>query len=236
MLIGGTLISSLEYHGNMSLVVFMAKCPLRCKYCHNEELLDGGNETTFDEIKVDIDKAVDFIDAIVISGGEPLVQIEEIADILRYAKSLDLKTKLDTSGVIPDNLKKLLDENLLDAISLDIKAPFYKYKKIVGSNVGSNVEKAMNLINEYEDVLLEARTTFVPKLLNKKDIKLIANEIEADIYTIQQFRNQKVLDPELEEYENPNPLELKKLAEELPIYFNGSIRVKTAEFGIEEIE
>lgn len=30
MYVGGTVISSVEFHGNMSLVIFMSKCPLAC--------------------------------------------------------------------------------------------------------------------------------------------------------------------------------------------------------------
>ena len=39
MYVGGSVISSVEFHGNMSLVLFMSGCPLTCRYCHNVELL-----------------------------------------------------------------------------------------------------------------------------------------------------------------------------------------------------
>ena len=51
MYVGGTLISSIEFHGNMSLVIFMSKCPLACRYCHNVELLEDDTEKTFEEMK-----------------------------------------------------------------------------------------------------------------------------------------------------------------------------------------
>ena len=76
MYVGGTLISSVEFHGNMSLVIFMSKCPLACRYCHNVELLEDDTQKTFEEIKSEIDNASDFIDAVVISGGEPLMQLD----------------------------------------------------------------------------------------------------------------------------------------------------------------
>lgn len=235
MLIGGTVISTVEFHKNMSLVIFLAKCPLKCKYCHNGELLDGGEETSWLDIKKTIDSSADFIDAVDLSGGEPLVQINAAIQILEYARSLGLKTKIDTSGIYPDKLKKLLDLNLVDYVAMDIKAPFSKYKKIVGSNVGSKVRKSMNLVREYDNVTLEARTTFVPTLLSKKDIKNLVDDIDADIYTIQQFRNRNVLDKSLEDVESPNPAELKKLAESIKPYFDGIIKIKTAEFGEQEV-
>ena len=74
MYVGGTVISSVEFHGNMSLVIFMSKCPLACRYCHNVELLDDNTQLSFEEIKKEIDDVFDFIDAVVISEGNRLVQ------------------------------------------------------------------------------------------------------------------------------------------------------------------
>ena len=225
MYVGGTVISSVEFHGNMSLVIFMSKCPLACRYCHNVELLEDTTEKSFEEIKQEIDSSADFLDAIVISGGEPLVQTEAVIEILTYVRQIGLKTKLDTSGIYPDKLKEILDLDLLDFISLDVKTTFSKYRKITGANVGFQVKKSMELINE-AGVRLEARTTYVPTLHTKKDIINLADEIDAEIYTIQQFRNKNVLDPALEEVEVPNPHDLAKLAEEVKPYFDGIVKVR----------
>lgn len=230
MYIGGTVISSVEFHGNMSLVIFMSKCPLACRYCHNVELLEDNTEWSFDKIKEEIDFSADFLDAVVISGGEPLLQVDAVIEILTYVRQIGLKTKLDTSGIYPDNLKKILDLDLLDYVSLDVKTTFPKYKKITGANVGFNVKKSMNLINE-SGVHLEIRTTYVPTLHTKKDIYHLVDEIQADVYTIQQFRNKNVLDPNLEKVRVPNPHDLENLAREIKPYFDGIVKIKSAEFG-----
>lgn len=230
MYVGGTVISSVEFHGNMSLVIFMSKCPLACRYCHNVELLEDNTEKSLDEIKSEIDSNADFLDAIVISGGEPLVQTDEVISILEYVREIGLKTKLDTSGIYPDKLKKILDLNLLDYVSLDVKTTFSKYRKITGANVGFEVKKSMDYIND-AGVHLEIRTTYVPTLHTKKDIINLVDEIKADVYTIQQFRNKNVLDPALEKVEVPNPHDLAKIAEEVKPYFNGTVKVKSGEFG-----
>ncbi|MBQ2665788.1 anaerobic ribonucleoside-triphosphate reductase activating protein [Methanobrevibacter sp.] len=230
MYVGGSVISSVEFHGNMSLVFFMSKCPLACRYCHNVELLEDNTEKSFEEIKQEIDSSADFLDAIVISGGEPLVQTDAVIEILTYVRQIGLKTKLDTSGIYPDNLKRILDLDLLDYVSLDVKTTFSKYRKITGANVGFQVKKSMELINE-SGVHLEIRTTYVPTLHTKKDIMNLVDEIEADVYTIQQFRNKNVLDPALEKVEVPNPHDLADLASEIKPYFNGIVKVKSGEFG-----
>lgn len=236
MYVGGTLISSVEFHGNMSLVIFMSKCPLACRYCHNVELLEDDTQKTFEEIKSEIDNASDFIDAVVISGGEPLMQLDALIDIFTYVKSINLKTKLDTSGIYPEKIEKLLELELLDFVSLDVKAPFEKYRKVTGANVGSQVKKSMKLLNNDSNVRLELRTTYVPTLHTKKDIHNLVNDIEGDIYTIQQFRNKNVLDPALEKVDVPNPHDLVKLARDIKPLFDGVVKVKTGEFGEQVIE
>ena len=158
------------------------------------------------------------------------MQTDAVIDILSYVRQIGLKTKLDTSGIYPDNLKRILDLDLLDFISLDVKTTFSKYRKITGANVGFNVKKSMELINK-AGVHLEIRTTYVPTLHTKKDIFNLVDEIDADIYTIQQFRNKNVLDPALEKVEVPNPHDLVKLAEEIKPYFDGIVKVKSGEFG-----
>lgn len=235
MYLGGTLISSVEFHGNMSLVLFMSKCPLACRYCHNVELIEDNTEKSFDEVKSEIDNACDFIDAVVVSGGEPLMQLDALIEIFEYVKSINLKTKLDTSGIYPDKIEKLLELELLDFVSLDVKAPFDKYGHITGANIGLQVKKSMQLLNNDSNVNLELRTTYVPTLHTKEDICNIVNNAEGDIYTIQQFRNKNVLDPKLEKVEVPNPLELREIAEFIKPYFNGVVKLKTAEFGEEII-
>ncbi|WP_066971770.1 anaerobic ribonucleoside-triphosphate reductase activating protein [Methanobrevibacter filiformis] len=232
MKIGGTLISSIEFSGYMSLVIFLAGCPLRCLYCHNHELIKGGEEATLEGAFKLIDDSKDFIDGIVISGGEPLVQVEDLKSILAYAKSLKLKTKLDTSGYDPERLKKVID--LVDYVSLDIKAPYAKYKEITRLNIGDNVKKSIEIVNNAKNTYLECRTTFVPTLITVEDIKEIASKLKCDKYTIQQFRNKNVLDRSLEHVESPNPADLKEIAKEIKTNFK-EVSVKTAEFGEEKI-
>ena len=192
--------------------------------------MEDTTQKSFNDVKSEIDNAADFIDAVVISGGEPLMQLDALIDLFAYIKSINLKTKLDTSGIYPEKVEKLLELELLDFVSLDIKAPFEKYRKITGANVGSQVKKSMKLLND-SNVCLELRTTYVPTLHTKKDIKNLVSDVEGDIYTIQQFRNKNVWDPDLEKVDVPNPHDLVKLAQDIKPLFDGIVKVKTGEFG-----
>ena len=236
MYIGGTVISSVEFHGNMSLVIFMSKCPLACRYCHNVELLEDNTQWTLDKVTSEIDSAADFLDAIVVSGGEPLVQTDAVIDIFKYVREIGLKTKLDTSGVYPDRLQKILDLGLVDYVAMDIKAPFDKYEEVIKADIGQNVKESMEIVNRYDDITLECRTTYCPKLLTEEDLFTIVDEVECDLYTIQQFRNRCVLDESLAEAEEPNPHDMEDIAKRIKeAYPNQDINVKTAEFGQKSI-
>jgi pyruvate formate lyase activating enzyme len=231
MQLGGTVISSLEYPGKVSLVIFTGGCNLRCPYCHNPEMISGGEEVPREEIEGKIRKERDFIDAVVITGGEPLLQCEEVKKLLEYSKKLGLLTKLDTNGGFPGRLSRVI--KLVDYVALDVKAPFDDYNYIIGSDIGDKVKKSMEVCAN-SPVYLECLTTYVPGLLNEGDMEKIAKSLDCDLYTLQQFRNRTVLDKKLHKTPNPSRDELFKMGKNLkPIFSN--LKVKTAEFGEEMV-
>ncbi len=226
------IISSLEFPEKMSLVIFTGGCNLRCPYCHNPELIDGGKSAELHDILDEIERSMDFIDSVVITGGEPLIQYEDVKKILKYCKKQGLKTKLDTNGCFPDELSEITD--LLDYVALDIKSPFYKYKEITGWDMGDKVRESMEIcINK--GVYLECRTTYVPCLMGIDDIIEIAKNIKADIYTIQQFRDKTVLDEKLYGTPIPSREELKQIGKAVKPFLK-KIKIKTAQFGDEIID
>jgi pyruvate formate lyase activating enzyme len=232
MKIGGTFISSLDYPGRISLVISTGGCPLKCPYCHNPELIDGGDEVSLISIFKKIDDATEFVDSVALTGGEPILQLNAVKKILAYAKSRGLETKLDTNGIYPEKLSEIL--YLVNYVGLDIKAPFDKYSQIIGSDIGKKVKKSMKIISSYPNTFLECRTTYVPGLMTPEDIKQISREIECDVYTLQQFRSRGVLDSSLDKTPSPSPHELKKIAEMIKPILN-KVKIKTAEFGEEII-
>lgn len=233
MNIGGMLISSLEYPGKISLVIFTGGCTLRCPYCHNPELINGGREVNLEEIKQEIHDSINFIDSLVITGGEPLIQFQELKELLIYLKDTDLKVKLDTNGGYPEKLEKLVE--YLDYVALDVKAPSSKYEEITGAPIASKVKKSMKIVLNSPNTFLECRTTYVPGLLDEQDILEIAKDINCDLYTIQQFRNRAVLDEKLKTTPNPSRNELLEIAKVIEP-FTHRLKIKTDEFGDEIIK
>ena len=239
MKIWGITESTIDFNGRVSLVIFMAKCPLLCPYCHNSETFNDTEDMELSEVFEVIDNHADFIDAIVISGGEPLFQLDEVKEIFKYAKSSNLETKLDTCACYPDKLEEILD--LIDYVAMDVKAPFDKYDTIIEirkspkynlleKDLGKNVKKSMDIVNKSENTSLECRTTYVPTLMSHEDIIEIAREVDCDSYVLQQFRNRVVHNPELKNIENPKPSELEEIAKKIKPHLK-SVKIKTAEFG-----
>jgi pyruvate formate lyase activating enzyme len=231
MIIGEIIISSLEYPEKISLVIFTGGCTLRCAYCHNPEMIDGGKAVENAEIFKKIENSMDYIDSVVITGGEPLMQHEDVEEILSFCKKKGLKTKIDTNGCFPQKLERIIE--LLDYVALDIKAPFNKYEKIIGFPIGESVRKSMEACIK-GDVYLECRTTYVPYLLEIEDIIEIAKNIKADMYTLQQFRDKIVLDEKLYGTPVPDRDELIEIAKTIKS-FQKNVKIKTAEFGEEII-
>lgn len=85
-------------------VVFTQGCPLRCMYCHNPDCrtVEGGREVTVAEIMTDILRYRSYLEAsgggVTVTGGEPLMQPEFVAELLRCCQAEGLHTALDTSG------------------------------------------------------------------------------------------------------------------------------------------
>lgn len=233
MIIGGMLISSVEYPGKISLVLFTGGCILRCPYCHNPELISGGEEVDLDEIKLKIQDSLNFIDSLVITGGEPLVQFEDLKELLNYLKDTELKIKLDTNGCYPEKLEEII--HLVDYVALDVKAPANKYEEITGASIWDDVKKSMEIVRKSPNTFLECRTTYVPGLLDKGDIQEIVKDTKCDLYTIQQFRNRVVLDEKLKNTPSPSRDELLEIAREIKSSIP-RVKIKTGEFGEEIIE
>jgi pyruvate formate lyase activating enzyme len=105
-----------------------------------------------------------FVNALVLSGGEPLLQIEACSRIFRLARSLHLATGLETSGCFPGSLETLLAKGLVDKVFLDIKTDLSEllYEKATG-RAGMAVRVAKSLAICFKlGVALDVRCTIFP--------------------------------------------------------------------------
>ncbi len=191
MKIGGLQKTSLlDYPDRISAIVWTVGCNLRCPFCYNTQLVK--EETPIipeEEVLGFLEKRVGKLEAVVITGGEPLLQ-SDLTSFIGRIKKLGYLVKIDTNGTLPDKLEYLLREELVDYVSMDIKAPKHKYELLTGRPVDTTrIDASISIIKELATDY-EFKTTVIPTLLNKEDILEIASWIKgAKRYYIQQFKN-----------------------------------------------
>ena len=229
--------SSLDYPGKMALVLFIPGCDLRCKYCHNPQLLKNEKFAPWEleEVFDAVDENIDFIDAIVISGGEPLLHVDVVKKFIKKAKKENLLIKLDTNGLHPDGVEKVIKS--LDYVAMDIKAPldeYYKISDVYPKNARQLITQSIDVIRQ-NNVFLECRTTYVPTLLTRDDVVNLVSDIDCDMYTLQQFRNRLTFDSSLANVTEPNPEDLLEIVQSLDTQIP-EIHLKSNQFGNQTIK
>ncbi len=125
---GITDMSTIDWYGNVSMVVFWAGCNIRCPYCHNSTLtpLDSGTEVGLDLLDERLRQSmnpVPSLDAVVFTGGEPVLQTDAVIEAAKLVKSYGLKLMLDTNGTLLGDVERILRTGLVDRVALDIKTP-----------------------------------------------------------------------------------------------------------------
>ncbi|MBT6228451.1 MAG: anaerobic ribonucleoside-triphosphate reductase activating protein, partial [Candidatus Scalindua sp.] len=145
--------SLIEWEGNISAIIFLPHCNMRCPYCHATHLVKNPNELEsipLEAVEKRIWKHKDWLDGVVISGGEPTFH-DDLDELITIFKNMGLKVRLDTNGTNPDKIEDLIQRELIDCIAMDIKAPLRdgKYNEVAGVLCGlSDLERSIKLIME----------------------------------------------------------------------------------------
>ena len=121
MNIGGFLKQSfVDFPANISAVIFTNGCNFDCWYCHNKGLLSLNNKPkyNFDEIYQFLESRKNFLDGVVISGGEPTLQkdLEEVIDkIGKYEVKIIVKDGFGNESFETINFE-IVDENIFGCV------------------------------------------------------------------------------------------------------------------------
>jgi pyruvate formate lyase activating enzyme len=112
----------IDWPGRIAAIVFLPACNLRCAYCHAGDLLEPASDEVipWPQVRRYLDGKRAWIDGVVICGGEPTLHAT-LANLCREIRALGLAVKLDTNGTRPDVLQRLIDQRLIDAVSMDLK-------------------------------------------------------------------------------------------------------------------
>lgn len=115
-------------------VIWTQGCIHNCPFCQNPSThaMDGGFLVDIDKIKEDISKICGQ-DGITFSGGDPMMQPKECAEIAKYAKNIGLNVWCYT-GYTFEKLLELAKDNLdikefINYIDVLVDGPFVISKK-----------------------------------------------------------------------------------------------------------
>ena len=190
--------SLIDYPGKISTVLFSGGCNLQCRFCHNPDLAANwgdmvlsSNEEVLDLLR----KRKKIIDGVTISGGEPTLS-RNIDSFIEKIKELSLAVKLDSNGLKPHVLERLIKKNLLDYAAIDIKTSPEKYPYLTNSDTDfSRIIESFDIVRA-SGIDYEARTTCIPAFVTMEDLASIRESIgPVKQYYLQQFqRDVRLLD------------------------------------------
>lgn len=204
MRIGGFQKTSLlDYPGKISSIVFTIGCNFRCPFCYVPQLVLPEKIGEIREIPEErifsyLDENKNFIEAVVITGGEPTMN-EDLPDFIQRIKDMGFLLGLETNGTNSKMLRNLVEKGLVDYVGMDVKTrlDFEKYKEIAGGvltremfeNVRSSIEILLN-----SGIDFEFRTTLVREFHSKGDVLEICKTVSgAKRYYLQNFKAMKDL-------------------------------------------
>lgn len=160
-----------------SCILWFGGCNFECKYCHNPEFIRGKkSKIAIEEVWDFLEKRKGLLDGVVLSGGECTLS-KNLKPFAKELKEMGYMVKLDTNGSNPDVLLDLCENNLIDYVAIDYKAPKDKLEDITSWSNFSQFETSLVYLCHH-DIPFEVRTTVHTDLLDENDIHFIMEDLE----------------------------------------------------------
>lgn len=200
MIIGGfNKLTTLDFPGVVSAIVFTQGCNFACPYCHNPGLIPARGEALEDtgEILAYLKKRQGILGGVVVTGGEPTIH-SELQIFCQELKNLKYKVKFDTNGSNPLVLKELIALELLDYIAMDLKAPLHAYSAFSAANaLPQQLSESIDIIRN-SGLAHEFRTTCAKPFTTPESLKELARLPGSSPWFLQTVRLKDVFRPEYE--------------------------------------
>lgn len=139
------------------------------------------------------------LDGVSICWGEPTLH-RDLYDFAKKIKEMWFLVKLDTNGRDYLTLKRLIQDNIVDYVAIDIKHVLHRYHEAVGAQQPDeffyNYQRVLQLLLE-GTIDYEYRTTVIKGMHTLEDIELMAQYIRgAKHYYLQNYVGGNTLDPD----------------------------------------
>jgi pyruvate formate lyase activating enzyme len=183
MIRGRVDTSMVDWDGKLAMVLFFDRCNFACPYCQNWELMDRPEAypaIDLEDVLQNLSRRKDWIDGVVLTGGEPTLDPEELRSVIEKIRALGLKIKIDTNGSAPRVLQGLLRDRLVDYVAMDVKAPLdERYSPATGAKIDpEKIRESIRILRSGETDH-EFRTTLVPGIIDESGLRKIGAELKA---------------------------------------------------------
>lgn len=105
-----------ERQGMPCFFLRLSGCNLRCAWCDTEYSFEKGTDKSIEELVQEI--AASGLSYVCVTGGEPLLQKEELVPLLEILAAADIYVDIETNGTIPFG-----DAGEYASICMDVKCP-----------------------------------------------------------------------------------------------------------------
>lgn len=111
------------FSGKRQVFVRFFGCNIGCVFCDTVQSPQDVKDYSADDLlsAVNIQAMPKSVHSVSLTGGEPLLQADFLREFLPKLKQQGYKTYLETNGVLPAELLKVID--YIDIIAMDIKLP-----------------------------------------------------------------------------------------------------------------
>lgn len=140
-------------------VLFLSGCTLGCAFCHNPDTWERSEQTiTPQEVVEEVEEYRSFYDAsgggITISGGEPLLQPDFVAEVFQLCHEAGISTVLDTAGYCSaEALLKVLPYT--DQVLFSLKAASVNlHKELTAADTNETLLRNLRYISSRRPVTL----------------------------------------------------------------------------------
>jgi len=149
--------------GRSEVFIRLAECNLRCSWCDTKYALENGKDMSVNEVINEVAKYS--CRSVSITGGEPLLQKEELLNLIQRLEKMDYWIQINTNGTIFD--EEIF--SLVDLISMDCKCP------------SSKMKSDLSILQETSK-LFKKKTQFKFIISDEEDYKYAVNTISSHLH------------------------------------------------------
>lgn len=215
-------LSLRDWPGRLCAKVVVPGCNFRCPYCRKGDLIFEYLDMDRVPEKVVLNhlyRVKGYYTGLCIGGGEPTLH-NALLQFVYKVKSIGYGVKIDTNGSRPKRLRKLMEEKVVDYISMDLKAPLERYPEVVRHKVDKDAVKTSIKLLRRGDVDYEFSITMVPGLVGAADLNEIARTlIGSRRLVIRRHRPGDCLDSEFSRVKPYTMRELEGFRDQVAPYF-----------------